>query len=225
MIRHSEDGAAVIMATLCLLLLSALGAGLVLATSTESLISSNFRGSVEARYAARALSERALADLALLADWSHALNGTQPSSFTDGSPGGVRELAGGVTVDLTAVVNTENCGRPSGCTSGQLTAVTAARPWGPNNPQWRLYAWGPHDLLDGGATTRPPMYLVALVADDEAENDGDPLTDGTAPGNPGAGRLVLRALAFGQAGLRAGFELTLARGSEDGVNVLSIKQL
>ncbi len=225
MTRNNERGLAIVLAMMALLMLSTLGAGLVLTSSTEAAISGNFRAATEARYAVRALAERAMADLAGLAAWDPVLGGMVRSSFVDGSPGGTRPMAGGATIDLSAIVNTANCGQAAGCTAAQMNAVTAARPWGANNPRWQLYAWGPIGLLDGASVPVPRLYLVALAGDDGAENDGDPAVDGVAPGNAGAGRLMLRAFAFGPGGIRSGRELTVARLADGRVNVLSIKEL
>jgi hypothetical protein len=222
---RGERGVALVLAMMALLVLSALGAGLVLTTSTEAVISANFRIAVEARFALRAVAERSIADLALLASWNPALNGVQRSSFTEGAPGGSRALPGGVAIDLTHIVNTANCGQPAGCTQAAMDAVTPERPWGPNNPRWQLYGWGPIALMAGSADTGRGFYGVALVADDGAENDGNPGVDGDGTGNPGSGRLMLRAFVFGPRGARSGLELTLARRDDGGLKVLSIKDL
>lgn len=223
--RTGERGVAVLLALMSLVLLSTLGAGLVLGTSTESAIGGNFRVSVEARFAARAVAERALLDLAGLSSWDPAFSGAVRSSFADGPPGGPRLLTGGFSVDLTELVNLANCGQVSFCTVAGMNVITARRPWGANNPRWQLYAWGPPDLLAGLGSTGSSLYLVVLIGDDAAENDGDPEVDGLDASNPGTGRAVLRALALGARGVRSGLELTIVRGWGGGVNLLSIKGL
>jgi hypothetical protein len=100
------------------------------------------------------------------------------------------------------------CGIPSGCSEADRTEVTADRPWGANNPVWRLYAYGPLSGL--GADVRSPFYVVVLVGDDPAETDGDPLHDGTSPSNPGSGLLSVRALAFGAAGVQQAVDATIS---------------
>jgi hypothetical protein len=216
---------AIVIAVMALLLLSTVGAGLVLTTSTESLISGVFRAGTEARYAARAAADRALVDLVMLSSWDPALAGAAYSSFNDGLPIGSRALAAGGVLDLTHVVNLANCGQTSGCSTAAMNAVSADRPWGANNPRWQLYAWGSASALEGVPRTNGDYYAVALVGDDGAENDGNPMRDGMLPGNPGGGRLLVRGMAFGARGARASVELALVRISGGGVKVLTVKEL
>jgi hypothetical protein len=64
------------------------------------------------------------------------------------------------------------------------------------------------------------FYVVAWVADDPSEEDGDPTRDGGASIPPatgdrrlaGAGILLVRAEAFGPSGARRALEATVARG-------------
>ncbi len=58
-----EDGIALLVALMAMLLLTALGAALVLATSSETIIAANFRRSAELLYAADAGLERVIDDL------------------------------------------------------------------------------------------------------------------------------------------------------------------
>ena len=51
---HSEQGAALIFALLAMTILMALGAALVVITSTEAIVAGNFRDSRQAFYAAEA---------------------------------------------------------------------------------------------------------------------------------------------------------------------------
>lgn len=222
--NRGETGIAMIMALLALLMLSTLGAGLVLTTSTEASIGGHFRDSAELRFAARAAASRALVDLSTVTDWDDVLSGAIRSSFADGAPG-VRTLAANVTIDLLAIQNLANCGQPVGCTPAAMDAITAARPWGPNNPRWQLFAWGTARELQGDAGASDFPYTVVLVGDDGAENDGEPARDGTDAANPGSGRIVLRALAFGVRGHGPGLEMTLRKAPGGSLNVLSSKDL
>lgn len=216
-----ETGVALVICVLAMTLLMALGAALVLSTSTETLIAANFRIAHEGRYAAAAVLERAMADLSTIPDWSRVLDGSATSGFTDGPPSGSRTLADGVTVDLGEVVNLANCGRPAPCTDSQLDAITVERPWGINNPRWRLYAYGELDALLGPGNSLPrSQYLLVLAADDQAESDGNPLVDGSNPGNPGSGVIVLRGESFGAKGAHRAYEVTVSRSSS-GVRILS----
>jgi len=151
------------------------------------------------------------------------------SRFVDGVPSGQRRLRDGTVVDLQVVRNLANCGQIGSCSEAALQATTAVRPWGANNPRWQLYAYGTLPALIGTGTVASSLYVVVLVADDPAENDGAPLEDGGEPAdgspiNPGTGVLMVRGLAFGPRGARAGVEVTVAR-TEDGVHMRSWRPL
>jgi hypothetical protein len=206
----SDRGVAVIAALLATVLIAALGTALVLTASTESLIAANFRNGVEARYAADAIAERVLVELLGASNWNDWLTGTTRSAFVDTHPVGVRTLPDGTAINLPHIVNSANCGKPIACTAADLNAVTADRPWGPNNPRWQLAAYGYLRDVGGVGLVPSDFFVVAMVADDASENDGDPLLDGAA-GNPGAGVVGLRAEAFGPRGSRKAVEVTLAR--------------
>jgi PilX N-terminal len=223
---RGEDGIAMVLAMMAMLLMVALGSALVLTTSSEGIIASNFRDSSEALYAADSALERTVADLSRVSDWNTVLAGAVQSAFVDGAAGGTRVLADGSTIDLGQIVNLANCSKTAACTSDELTAATRARPWGANNPLWRLYAYGRL------ANVRPeptdsPYYVVAMAADDASENDGEAEKDGDTPCggeepvlagdppapscNPGTGVIALRAEAFGPRGARKVVEMTIAR--------------
>ena len=96
-----EEGIALIVAMMAMLLMTALGVALVLTTSSETLISSNFRNGGEALYAADAVVERALDDLLTVPDWNTLLSGSVQSAFVDGPPSGARTLPDGSTINLS----------------------------------------------------------------------------------------------------------------------------
>jgi hypothetical protein len=206
-----ERGAVLVAILMAMLFLMALGLALLLNTSTEALVAAGFRSSQAAFYAAEAGIERVLPDLRQLAYWSQALSGGALSSFVDGPPGGIRSIPGGGLIDLARVQNLLNCGREGGCTPAEMDAIREERQWGRNNPRWALYGYGPLETLLPPGAIRSPFYIVVFVADDPAENDDDPARDGTAPGNPGAGVLRLRAEAFGPGGAHRAVEATAAR--------------
>ena len=218
--RLEDAGIVLVITLLIILMMSALGAGFVLITSSESTIAANFRVHQESQYAAHAIAERALADLALVADWNAALSGAVQSPFIDGLPSGARTLADGSTVNLTQLVNLANCGKTTACSDAEMDAVTADRPHGVNNPRWRAFAYGPIADLAGPASADSLFYGVILVGDDPSEIDGDPLRDGTGA-SLGAGVLVVRAQSFGPRGVRMQLDLTVARATPRGIRVLS----
>lgn len=209
---RAERGNALVMVLGGILLLSAMGLGLVLLSTTETLSSGNARRASQTLYAAEAGIERALPDLLGAADWSAVVGGRLSSGFLDGAPGGERLLADGRRISLDAVVNLANCGSAGGCTPAAMDAVTEDRPWGRNNPRWRLFAYGPFSALLPPGERMPQEYLVVLVADDPAETDDDPLSDGRPGASPGAGTLLLRAEAFGLTGAHRVVEATVVRG-------------
>jgi hypothetical protein len=214
---RSERGVALVVALLAMLMMVALGAGLMVAAATESKITRNFRNSTEAFYAAEAAVEGVLGELRAVDDWNLILSGATRSAFVDGEPWGTRTLADGTTLDLARIVNDVNCRKADACFDAAMDAVTAERPWGANNPRWQLFAWGYLKNLTSGATIESPFYVVVMVADDPSECDDNPLVDGGPPvscpvgttRNPGAGVLAVRAEAFGPFGSHRAIELSL----------------
>lgn len=220
MAARGTDGIVLVAALLLMLLLSALGAAFALISSSETLIAANFRDMQEAQYAADAAAERALVDVAAAGDWTLLLNGTVQSTFTDGVPSGTRTVPGGTTIDLTQIVNKDNCHKVTSCSRAEMDASTADRPRGANNPRWQLFAYGRiRDVLSIG-TIDSACYTVVLVGDDAGETDGDPQRDSSPP-DPGAGMLALRAHAFGPRNSHRIIELTAARTADGHVRVLS----
>jgi PilX N-terminal len=217
-----ERGLALVVVLMTMVMLSALGVALVLATTAETRIAANFRVAEQTLYAAEAAAEHAIDALALVPDWSALLGGGVLSSFVDGSPSGTRQLDDGTVIELTEAVNYANCQKASACSTSDMDAVTEDRPWGPNNPRWSLFAFGRlRTLLPPGAAP-VPQYVVVMTGDDPGEVDNDPLRDGAA-GTPGAGVVALRAEAFGPGGAHKVVELAVARGSS-AVRVLSWRE-
>ena len=214
--RRSECGAAMLLALMAMLLMAALGVVLMLTTSSEIVIAGSFRHGEAARYAAEAAAERVLADLSAAGSWDPLLDGSIQSTFVDGPPGGTRTLPDGSSIDLDQQLNLANCQKATSCTIAEMNAATAERPWGANNPRWRLLAHAPLNALLPGATLSSPYYAIVLVGDDPAETDNDPTVDGADPGNPGSGIIAIRAEAFGPRGAFSAIELTLSRPADAG---------
>lgn len=217
---RGEQGFAVLVAIMCVLMIGALAAALVLATSTEAMIAGNFQQSAAVLYAADAIAGRALLDLSAEPDWSEVLAGAAQSLFVDG-PVGPRTLADGSRIDLSAIVNSWNCARTTACTSADMDRTTAERPWGGNNPRWRVYACGSMAGLSGADPAKARAYVLVLVADDPSETDGNPSVDAVEPGSPGRGVLLLRGEAFGPGGSHAWVEWTIARDL-DGARAVTV---
>lgn len=221
-----EDGIALIVAMMAMLLMTALGVALVLTTSSETTIANNYRNSSEALYAADAVLERAMDDILTVPDWNKMIDPTTPgglaqSAFVDGKAlSDERTLPDGSTIRLDQAINMANCQQVADCSDTQMNANTAERPWATNNPRWRAYAYGNlADMLPASDTINSPYYVLLLVADDPSENDGNPMKDGITPCTPGVttgcnagtGVLALRAEAFGPRGAHKVIEVTVAR--------------
>jgi len=207
-----EQGVALIVALLSMMLLTALGMALSLTTTTERRISSNYRDGVETLYAADAAVERVMQDVLTVPDWNRILDGSVTSSFTDGVPGN-RTLPDGSSLDLTQATNMVRCGKTSTCSNADMDAYTDERPWGLNNPRWQLYAYGRLEDVIQTNTINSNVYVIVWMADDPADNDDNPLTDGgtTNGANPGTGVLSMMAYAYGPTGARRVIEATVAR--------------
>jgi hypothetical protein len=199
-----ESGAALIAVLLAMALLAALGGGLLQVTATEARIAAHHRQGLEALYGAEALAERIRAELSSVPDVDTVLAGLSRSSAVDGPPGGVR-IVHGALLDLSAATSMEQCGRRDGCSDAAVRAVTTERPWGANNPRWRLYAhaWLRQVVERPDA---PPIYLVGWIGDDPFETDGDPLRDGMGAGRH---RLAIRVRAYGPVGTRREIEVVI----------------
>jgi type IV pilus assembly PilX-like protein len=218
---------AIILAFMFMLLMSALGAATILNTSAETLIAANFRDAHEGLYAADAALQLAIGELDALPDWNAVLDGSTASSFIDGPPSGARTLADGSLLDLGQLLNLTSCRKATSCSVSDLTAKTAQRPWGLNNPLWRMFSYGPLSTLLQNRTVDSTYYVVGMVADDPSENDNDPARDGHSPSNPGTDVLSLRAEAFGPRGTHQIVEATIGRigGVAARITVLSWRQV
>jgi len=191
----SEDGTALIIALMSMMLLTALGATVIMVSNTESKIASNYQNSQEALYAADAAAERVVQDLLMIPRWNDILSGTAKSAFVDGGSSDAKSMPGGGRVTLCCGTNTA---------TGQLQAeTTTANLWGANNPSWQLFAWGPlGDIMPN--TIQSSMYVAVWIADDPAEIDGNPAADVN-------GTLTVHAEAYGPSGTRKVVEVTVAR--------------
>ena len=222
-----NDGAALLVVVMAIAFIMAVGAALQMTTSSEVAIAGNFRRSIGALYAADGAIERAIEDLAAVGDWNMLFAGVIASTFIDGPPGGLRILADGTTIDLEQQVSLANCGKSGPCSAAEMRAITADRPWGANNPEWRLYAYGHlDDAMPLSSGIKSPYYVVVMVGDDPSENDNDPMRDGDGAGNPGAGVVSMRAEAFGPRGTHKIVEATFSTSyNEDGSRQAGMRML
>jgi hypothetical protein len=193
---RNERGTALFIAITLVLMLVAIGAAVSVSSRTELLIAANFRQSREALYAAEGAIALAIRDLGGIADWSAVLSGAVASSFTDGAAIGTRNLPGGDTVTLC-------------CTAPSLTAdvqrrAHGGRTWGADTPQWLLFAWGPAAGWLPAGRIDSPIYVAVWLADDPADNDGNPAADSN-------GIIELHAHALAPGGGRRVVEVTVER--------------
>jgi hypothetical protein len=200
----NEQGSALIIALMSMMLLTALGAAVIMVTNTETMIASNYRNSQEALYAADAAVERVVQDLLMVPRWNDILAGAEQSAFIDGSMTERKSLPGGNYLTLC-------CGGSSA--TGQLQAATdTANMWGPNNPAWKLFAWGPLSNMLPNTPIDSPMYVAVWVADDPADGPDNSTPDGN-PAMDTNGVLTLHAEAYGPGGTHKVVEVTVARTS------------
>ena len=209
---HSKRGIALVVVLLAIAIMTTVGVVIVLTTSAESRIAANFRGAEQALYAADAAAERAIDDLRAIDDWNTVIAGAATASFVDGPPSGPRALDDGSAIELGQVVNVANCQKPTACSAADMNATSEDRPWGLNNPRWKLFAYGRLRSLLAPGSIDSPYYVVVMTADDPGERDNDPSRD-SAPGEAGGGVIALRAEAFGSGGTHRVVELTVAHAT------------
>ena len=200
----NEQGTALIIALMAMMLLTALAAAVVMVSSTEVKIAGNYNNAQETLYAADAAVERVVQDLLLVPRWNDILAGTVQSALIDGSATAVKSVPGGGSIRLC-------CDAASA--TGQLQAATdALNQWGTNNPKWKLFAYAPLKNMLPDVAMDSPSYIAVWIADDPADGldlahpDGNPLADTN-------GTLTLHAEAFGPTGTHKVIEVTVARTS------------
>ena len=205
--RHDERGVALLMALVTAALVTAVATTMVMSSSTDLVITGNTRASMEAMYAAEAAGQRAIGELATIADWSTVLAappGNVTATFDEGetmvrAPDG-RSLSVPV---LTAARQT-------------ASAVTYGPGFGADSPVWRLFGHADIRALLPPGVTSPPAYVLIHVADDGGDGDGDPESDAN-------GQLIVYAEAYGVSGAHRAVELAVSRVTPGTIRVLSWK--
>src|SRR5262245_66381702 len=95
---HPTDntrGFALVVMLLTMVLLAAVGAALVLATTAETRIAANFLRAQQTLYATDAAVARATVELMATPDWNALIGGGVVASFADGPARGERAVADG----------------------------------------------------------------------------------------------------------------------------------
>lgn len=199
----NERGAAVVIALVITMLLAVLGAGMLTLTTTETMIAASYRHAQEASYGAEAALERAMTDLATIADWNVVVaTPNVMSSLNDGARS-VR-LPDGLVVSVAAL---------SADRQRESDDISGPAMYRADNPQWRLFAHAPIEDLLSSPATAPPLYLLVWVADDGSDGDGDPTRDSN-------GRVIVHAEARGAGGARRGVEAVITRSGNGVLRVL-----
>lgn len=199
-------GLAMVLAWLGLIATAALGAAL--ATMAEPPATAAFHERLRVTRAAESAASMAAALLAATPDWRDVPAVGLASPFVDGMPGARRLV--GFAFDLERETWRRTCGREAACDDALTAAATDERPWGASNPRWRLIVHQPLADIDLRAGRVCPCYLMAWVADDPHDADGDPWHD--APlGTAGHGLLLVRGAALGPGGARAEVEALVAQ--------------
>lgn len=189
-----DDGVALILVLMVTTLMAALGTALLVLTSMDRRMAANHRWSVQTLYGAEAALERSVLELRRLSNWSDALTGASSSAFTDSTRHPLLPTPGRVDLDAITV---------------ELQAESnSASSWGPNNPVWRLFAWGSLAAMTGTPAEDTRTYVAVWIADDGMEADGDPHVDTN-------GVVLLHAEAYGPAGARQVVDVTAARAAGD----------
>jgi hypothetical protein len=189
----NERGAAVVIALVITMLLAVLGAGMLTLTTTETMIAASYRHAQEASYGAEAALERAMTDLATIADWSVVVATPNVMSSLNDGVSSVR-LPDGLTVSVAALSADRQ----------RESDISGPAMYRADNPQWRLFAHAPIEDLLSSPATAPPLYLLVWVADDGNDGDGDPTRDSN-------GRVIVHAEAHGSGGARRGVEAVITR--------------
>ena len=209
-------GVALVATLVVLLVLSAMGLGLVLTTSLEPAAAANYECALRARYGAETGAALAAHDLAVAADWDAALAGGWQSPHLE-TPPGEFPAPDGTRLNVAALTNLANCGHEAACGGSEMDAFISDRPWGPNNPRWQPVGMLRYDRLEAAPPGIPGVVVLVWVGDDPADLDGNPFRDTPAAADgsraPGACVVAVRAEAFSARASHRTVTLTVTRGS------------
>jgi hypothetical protein len=150
MTDRRQQGMALVTVLLLIVWLTALGTAAALATFTETAIAANYREATEVFYAAEAILEFVMQDVASVADWREILSEPGRSVFTDGPPGGERRV-GPFMIDLAVATR-------------DVQALAVA-PGGTVGRPPVLYAFGYFRDLAPLVSSRSSTYVASWISD------------------------------------------------------------
>jgi Tfp pilus assembly protein PilX len=190
---RSDEGIAVVLALVVVLLLAALAFATVMTTDVERMSAASEPNRLAVAYAADAALERAIQELQAPPDWTSALGGGVTSALREGGA-----TMWGQSIDVTAMTS-------------ELQAETdAAEARGADTTRWQLFLSGTLSAMVPGRPREVLPYLVAWVGDDLAESDGNPMVDSNRT-------IRVHARAVGPRDARADREAVLRRDEDGGV--------
>lgn len=190
---RSDEGIAVVLALVVVLLLAALAFATVMTTDVERMSAASEPNRLAVAYAADAALERAIQELQAPPDWTSALGGGVTSALREGGA-----TMWGQSIDVTAMTS-------------ELQAETdAAEARGADTTRWQLFLSGTLSAMVSGRPREVLPYLVAWVGDDLAESDGNPMVDSNRT-------IRVHARAVGPRDARADREAVLRRDEDGGV--------
>lgn len=202
-----EQGAALLIALLTVMLLAGVAAGLIVVSTTETMIAAAQRHVLETSYAAESAFDAAVRELDLLSDWNAALASPPANvqaSFIDGQSSPT--APDGRVLNLIALT-----------AQRQADANAASPGLGADTPSWRLFAHAGFSALLPPSHPAPAAYLVVWIADDGFDGDGDPARDANAT-------IQIFAEAHGAARSRKALHGIVFRGGDGVIRVLTRQQ-
>jgi hypothetical protein len=211
-------GIALVITLIAMAMFSALGLGLLLATSAERLTGANHQDAVHALNAADAALELAARELELVPDWNQVLAGIVQSRLVDGPPNGARAFAG-MSLDLSALTNQLTCEQPSPCPDPRVQSNSGDRVWGANNPRWQPFVYGPLSRYAALPPGTADSYIIVWLGDDAREQDGNTVVDDGMGTGAGRDAVRVRAEAFAAGGSRRAVEADFARPCQEAAGV------
>jgi hypothetical protein len=188
--NDAQHGIALLHVVLLLAMVTAAAGGAATLARIEVLVSQFQRGERDAAYAAQAMIAATLDELDRLPSWEMVPSGGTHAAFADGPSTAARQIPGGGTVVVC-------------CAAGSMTARARAA----SGVAWEPYAWQSLGALLN-APDVPRQYVVAWVADDPDDSDGNAGADSNR-------RLAVRAEAISPFGVRRSFELLVERAPVD----------